>query len=73
MPVAEKTDKYGRQLMDITSILFMQNRMVFVDNVITDELAHYETAVVPGLCKQRRYYHGDQFSWRQCYRRSGNL
>lgn len=39
MPVAEKTDKYGRQLMDITSILFMQNRMVFVDNVITDELA----------------------------------
>lgn len=39
MPVAEKNDKYGRQLMDITSILFMQNRMVFVDNVITDELA----------------------------------
>lgn len=39
MPVAEKTDKYGRQIMDITSILFMQNRMVFVDNVITDELA----------------------------------
>lgn len=39
MPVAEKTDKYGRQLMDITSILFTQNRMVFVDDVITDELA----------------------------------
>lgn len=39
MPVAEKTDKYGRQLMDITSILFLQNRMVFVDDVITDELA----------------------------------
>lgn len=27
MPVAEKTDKYGRQLMDITSILFMKNRI----------------------------------------------
>ena len=39
MPVAEKTDKYGRQLMDVTSILFTQNRMVFVDDVITDELA----------------------------------
>lgn len=39
MPVAEKTDKYGRQLMDITSILFTQNRMVFVDEVITDALA----------------------------------
>ena len=39
MPGAEKPDKYGRQLMHITSILFMQNRMVFVDNVITDELA----------------------------------
>lgn len=39
MPVAEKTDKHGRQLMDITSILFTQNRMVFVDEVITDALA----------------------------------
>lgn len=39
MPVAEKTDKYGRQLMDIESILFMQNRMVFIDDVITDSLA----------------------------------
>ena len=39
MPVAEKTDKYGRQLMDITSILFTQNRMVFVDEAITDTLA----------------------------------
>jgi len=39
MPVAEKTDKHGRQLMDITSILFMQNRMIFVDEVITDALA----------------------------------
>ena len=39
MPVAEKNDKYGRQLMDITSILFTQNRMVFVDEVITDALA----------------------------------
>ena len=39
MPVAEKTDKYGRQLMDIESILFMQNRMVFIDDVIDDSLA----------------------------------
>lgn len=39
MPVAEKTDKYGRQFMDITSILFTQHRMVFVDEVITDALA----------------------------------
>lgn len=39
MPVAEKTDKYGRQLMDITSILFTQNRMVFIDDMITDQLA----------------------------------
>lgn len=39
MPVAEKTDKHGRQLMDITSILFAQNRMIFLDEVITDALA----------------------------------
>lgn len=39
MPIAEKTDKYGRQLMDIESILFAQNRLVFIDDVITDALA----------------------------------
>lgn len=39
MPVAEKTDKYGRQIMDVESILFMQNRMVFIDDVIDDSLA----------------------------------
>lgn len=39
MPVAEKTDKHGRQLMDVTSILFTQNRIVFIDDVITDALA----------------------------------
>lgn len=39
MPVVEKTDKYGRQLMDIESILFMRNRMVFIDDVIDDSLA----------------------------------
>ena len=39
MPVVEKTDKYGRQLMDIDSILFAQNRMVFINDPITDELA----------------------------------
>lgn len=38
-PVAEKTDKLGRQFMDMESILFMQNRMVFIDNVIDDSLA----------------------------------
>ena len=39
MPIAEKTDKYGRQFLDIESILFTQNRMVFIDDVITDSLA----------------------------------
>lgn len=39
MPVAEKTDKHGRQLLDISSILFTQNRMVFIDDMITDALA----------------------------------
>ena len=39
MPVAERTDKHGRQLMDIESILFMQNRMVFITDVIDDALA----------------------------------
>lgn len=39
MPVAERTDKYGRQMVDIESILFMNNRMVFIDDVITDSLA----------------------------------
>lgn len=39
MPVAEKTDKFSRQFMDIESILFTQNRMVFIDNVIDDSLA----------------------------------
>lgn len=39
MPVAEKVDKHGRQYMDIESILFMQNRMVFIDEVIDDALA----------------------------------
>lgn len=39
MPVAEKIDKHGRQFMDVESILFMQNRMVFIDDVIDDSLA----------------------------------
>ena len=39
MPVAEKIDKHGRQFMDIESILFMQNRMVFITDVIDDALA----------------------------------
>ena len=39
MSVAEKTDKYGRKLMDIESILFMQNRMVLITDVIDDSLA----------------------------------
>ncbi len=39
MPVAEKTDKHGRQFLDISSILFTQNRLVFITEVITDELA----------------------------------
>jgi ATP-dependent Clp protease protease subunit len=39
MPVAERTDRHGRQLLDISSILFGQNRMIFIDEVITDALA----------------------------------
>ena len=39
MPVAEKIDKFGRHLMDIESVLFTQNRMVFIDDVIDDALA----------------------------------
>ena len=39
MPVAERTDRHGRQFMDIPSILFAQNRMVFITDPITDALA----------------------------------
>ena len=39
MPVAERTDRHGRQFMDIPSILFTQNRMVFINEPITDALA----------------------------------
>ena len=39
MPVAEKIDRHGRQFMDIPSILFAQNRMVFITEPITDALA----------------------------------
>lgn len=39
MPVAERTDRHGRQFMDIPSILFAQNRMVFITESITDALA----------------------------------
>ena len=39
MPVAERMDRHGRQLMDISSILFAQNRLVFLTEPITDELA----------------------------------
>ena len=39
MPVVEKIDKHGRQFMDIESLLFMRNRMVFITDVIDDALA----------------------------------
>lgn len=39
MPVAEKTDRYGRQYLDISSILFSQNRLIFIDDAITPSLA----------------------------------
>ena len=39
MPVAEKIDKHGSTIMDITSILFLQNRIIFMDDIITDALA----------------------------------
>lgn len=38
MPVAERTDRHGRQFLDIPSILFTQNRMVFITEPITDAL-----------------------------------
>ncbi len=39
MPCAEKNDRHGRQYMDIPSMLFGQNRMVFITGPITDSLA----------------------------------
>ena len=39
MPVVEKADKHGRQLVDIDSLLFTQNRLVFITEPITDQLA----------------------------------
>lgn len=39
MPVVEKMDRHGCQYLDIDSILFGQNRMVFIDDVITDGMA----------------------------------
>lgn len=39
MPVVEKIDKHGRKLMDIPSILFAQNRLVFLTEPITDQVA----------------------------------
>ncbi len=39
MPIAEKTDRYGRQLLDIDSILFTQNRIIFLDSAINDTVA----------------------------------
>lgn len=39
MPFAEKNDRHGKQYMDIPSILFSQNRMVFITEPITDTLA----------------------------------
>lgn len=39
MPVAEKTDRHGRQYLDITSILFTQNRIIFLNEAISDTFA----------------------------------
>lgn len=39
MPVVEKTDRHGRQIMDINSVLFANNRIIFIDDIITDALA----------------------------------
>ena len=36
MPVVEKTDRHGRQYLDINSILFTEKRIIFVDDTITD-------------------------------------
>lgn len=39
MPIAEQTDRYGRQYMDIRSILYQQKRMIFLTEPVTDALA----------------------------------
>lgn len=39
MPVVEKTDRHGRQYLDINSILFTEKRIIFVDDTITDASA----------------------------------
>ena len=48
MPYAEKTDRHGRQYMDISSILFAQNRMVIITEPITDTIA-------ADICQQLLY------------------
>lgn len=39
MPLAEKTNRHSSQVMDITSVLFLQNRTIFLTKPITDEYA----------------------------------
>lgn len=39
MPVVERVDKHGRQLVDPHSVLFAQNRLVFITEPITDQVA----------------------------------
>ncbi|MBQ2244430.1 MAG: ATP-dependent Clp protease proteolytic subunit, partial [Oscillospiraceae bacterium] len=39
MPVVVRTDRHGRQLLDIKSILFTQERLITLDGPITDESA----------------------------------
>ena len=39
MPVVVRTDRHGRQLLDIKSVLFTQERLITLDGPITDESA----------------------------------
>ena len=39
MPLAEKTNRHSSQVMDIASVLFLQNRTIFLTQPITDEYA----------------------------------
>lgn len=39
MPTVQYSDQFGRNCADLSSVLFTQKRIVFVTDVITDELA----------------------------------
>ncbi len=48
MPYVEKTDRHGRQFLDLNSVLFTQERMIFLTEPVTDSLAS-------DICRQLLY------------------